>query len=214
MTDYKPKPIMPQGKRQVYAIIGIILFVILVVLLVRKPKDFTSNRPPIESKNQQLATHEKELREEIDRLEALVKTNPDSIQLILSLAQWYQDIAQFEKAIVNYKRYLEKDSTNADARVDMGVSYYQLALKDTEHQRPFFPKAILEIEEALKYSPRHQLGHFNLGIIYLQNGDIEMAQDYLQKCISLNPESPVAQKAKNILDQHIKIQKNKKRKDT
>jgi tetratricopeptide (TPR) repeat protein len=68
-----------------------------------------------------------------------------------------------------------------------------------------FKRAISEMEKALIYSPNHELGNFNLGIVNFQSGNLDKATEYFKKCISINPKSAVAQKAKEILDQHINI---------
>jgi len=47
---------------------------------------------------------------------------------------------------------------NANARIDMAVCYYNMQQ---------FDKAESEILTALKYSPNHQTGFLNLGVIYL-----------------------------------------------
>lgn len=208
MTENKPKPQVVSNKKNAYVVIGIIVLVIIVVLLLRKPAIVNSvTTPPSnqDHENHEGHVHDDAALEEITQLEAFVKAHPDSNSAVLSLAHLYQDNGHFEKAIITYSKYLDKDAKNAEARIDMGVSYYQLAFNDSLNRVTLFRRAIAEMEKALKYSPNHELGNFNLGIVNFQSGNLDKAAEYFNKCISINPKSTVAQKAKEILDQHINV---------
>jgi tetratricopeptide (TPR) repeat protein len=213
MTANNLKLLTISKKNSIFAIIGIIVFVIIVVSLVRKPAQSPLRITPVDNQTQEENVNNNATMVEAKRLEALVNSYPDSIEAILSLAHLYQDVGMSEKAIHLYSRYLEKDPKNADARIDFGVCYFQLSGEDTLEKGTLLKKAIDEMELALKYVPNHQMGHFNLGIVNLQSGNINKAVEYFKKCISLNPKSTIAQKAQQILDQHINNQPNNPRKD-
>jgi tetratricopeptide (TPR) repeat protein len=211
MTANNPK--LLSTKNNIFAIIGIIVFIIIVVWLVRKPVQPVPGSLPVENQTQEENVNNNATMVEAKRLEALLNAYPDSVEAILSLAHLYQDVGMSEKAIHSYSKYLKKDPKNADARIDMGVCYFQLSGEDTLEKVMLLKKAIDEMELALKYSPNHILGHFNLGIVNLQSGNLDEAVHYFKKCISLDPKSPIAQKAQEILDQHIQNQPNNPRKD-
>jgi tetratricopeptide (TPR) repeat protein len=213
MTENNPKLPTLSKKNSIFAIIGIIVFVIIVVWLVRKPAQPLPGMIPVDNPTQEENVNNNATMVEAKRLEDLVNSYPDSIEAMLSLAHLYQDVGMSEKAIHSYSKYLEKDPKNADARIDLGVSYFQLSAEDTLEKLTLLKKAISEMELALKYAPNHLLGHFNLGIVNLQSGNFNEAVEYFKKCISLNPKSPIAQKAQEILDQHIQNQPNNPRKD-
>jgi tetratricopeptide (TPR) repeat protein len=213
MAENNPKLATLSKKNNIFAIIGIIVFVIIIVLLVRKPAQSPPRITPVDNQTQEENVNSNATMAEAKRLEALVNSYPDSIEAMLSLAHLYQDVGMSEKAIHPYSKYLEKDPKNADARIDLGICYFQLSAEDTLEKVTLLKKAIDEMELALKYAPNHQMGHFNLGIVNLQSGDINEAVVYFKKCISLNPKSPIAQKAQNILDQHIQNQRKNQRKD-
>jgi len=84
---------------------------------------------------------------------------------------------------------------NADARVDMGVCYYNLG---------DFKTAISEMETALKYNPHHQIALLNLGIVNLSAGNLKESQDWLEKAVKENPDNDVGKRAKELLDSHAK----------
>lgn len=134
-----------------------------------------------------------EIMAEIEKLRQRVNSNPDDMTSTLRLANLLHDVHIFDQAVEYYRRYLEKNETDPDARVDMGICLFELGRVD---------EAIKEMEKALSYSPNHQLALYNLGIVNLASGNIERAKDYFKRCIDVNPSADVAQKAKRMLEQH------------
>lgn len=131
--------------------------------------------------------------QEINALEEKIKNNPNDYKSLLELAHLKNDSGLYDAAILNYKTYLVKYPENADARVDMGVCYFNL--KD-------YTNAIREMETALKYVPNHQIAHLNLGIVNLAAGNIAKSKEWLQKAYDINPTNEVGQKAENLLKNH------------
>lgn len=129
----------------------------------------------------------------INDLEAKIKQNPEDYASLLQLAHLKNDSGLFEAAIQNYKTYLYKNPKDADARVDMGVCYFNL--KD-------FPNAIMEMETAIKDVPNHQIAHLNLGVVNLAAGNLEKSKEWLKKAVELNPANDVGKKAEQLLNNH------------
>jgi uncharacterized membrane protein YvbJ len=131
--------------------------------------------------------------EEINKLETAVTANPDDLESTLHLAHLLQDSGLYEKAINNYNKYLTKNPENADARVDMAICYYNLGDNTT---------AISEMESALKYQPKHQIAHLNLGIVNLASRNISASKDWFQKTVELDPNSEAGKRAQELLTSH------------
>jgi TolA-binding protein len=129
----------------------------------------------------------------INDLEEKVKENPNDYKSLLELAHLKNDSGLYNAAIINYKTYLEKYPKDADARVDMGVCYFNL--KD-------YTNAIKEMETALKDVPNHQIANLNLGIVNLATGNVEKSKEWLKKAYDLNPTSEVGQRAEQLLKNH------------
>ncbi|MBK7630576.1 MAG: tetratricopeptide repeat protein [Ignavibacteriales bacterium] len=129
----------------------------------------------------------------INDLEAKIKANTEDYKSLLELAHLKNDSGLFEAAIQNYKTYLDKNPEDSDARVDMGVCYFNL--RD-------FTNAIKEMETALKYVPNHQIAQLNLGVVNLSAGNIEKSKEWLKKAYDLNPTSEVGKKAEQLLNNH------------
>jgi tetratricopeptide (TPR) repeat protein len=131
--------------------------------------------------------------EEITKLENQVTANPDDMESTLHLSHLLQDSGLFERAITNYKKYLTKNPDNADARVDMAICYYNLGDNTT---------AISEMETALKYSPKHQIAHLNLGIVNLAARNVDASKEWFKKTTELDPNSEAGKRATELLSSH------------
>lgn len=147
-----------------------------------------NNAPPAKDSGINLAN-----MQQINQLEEEVKNNPKDTEALVNLAHLKNDSGFYDKAIEDYKKYLEMVPADADVRVDMGVCYYNLAKYDF---------AIAEMEKALKYKPNHQIAHLNLGIVNLAVGNIEVSQNWLKKAVQLDPNSEVGKHAKELLESH------------
>lgn len=134
-----------------------------------------------------------EIMAEIERLRERVNSNPDDLASTLRLANLLHDVHIFDQAVMYYRKYLERNEKDPDARVDMGICLFELGKVN---------EAIAEIEKALSYAPNHQLALYNLGVVNLASGNVEKAREYFQRCIDVNPDAEVAQKAKRMLEQH------------
>jgi len=130
---------------------------------------------------------------EIQRLEEAVKQNPNDFQSRLNLAHLLNDSGFFDKAIENYKVYLDKNSNVPDVWVDMGVCYFNLQKNDD---------AIAAMKKAIEINPSHQIGLFNLGIVNFSSGKMDEAKKYWQKAIDVNPNADIAKKAQELINSH------------
>jgi len=131
--------------------------------------------------------------EEINQLEEKLKANPEDMESTLHLSHLLQDAGLYDKAIVSYKKYLEKNPKNADARVDMAICYYNL--ND-------YNNAINEMETAIKYQPSHQLAHLNLGIVNLAAQNLDASKAWFKKAVELDPNSEAGKRAQELLNSH------------
>jgi tetratricopeptide (TPR) repeat protein len=130
---------------------------------------------------------------EMTELENKIKSNPADMESTLHLAHLQQDAKFYEKAIENYKMYLEKNPKDADARVDMGICFYDLG---------DYTSAINEMETALKYQPNHQIACLNLGIVNLTAQNIEASKEWFKKAVAIDPNSEAGKRAQELLKSH------------
>jgi len=145
--------------------------------------------------------------QEIERLQAIVASNPSDAPSLLRLANVLHDNALHDsrfllRAIESYQKYLALQPTNPDARVDLGICYFELGRVDSTNSAKLFDKAIQEMESALRSSPTHQPAAYNLGIVNLNAGNLEQSNKWMKKAMELNPQSELGQRAQRILEQH------------
>jgi tetratricopeptide (TPR) repeat protein/ribosomal protein L40E len=108
---------------------------------------------------------------EINRLEAELKNNPDDPEKLLRLAHLNHDAGFFEKAISYYEKYLSFKPDDNDAEVDLGVCYFELKQYD---------KASSIFEAVIQKNPKHQIAYLNLGIVNLNLGKVVEAKEFFQ----------------------------------
>jgi len=132
---------------------------------------------------------------ELNRLEEEVKNNPGNYESLISLAHQLNDAGFFEKAIDNYEKYLEKFPRDVNVIVDYGVCHYELQN---------FDKAISVLKSALQIEPKHQIAHFNLGIINFAKKDLETARSWWEKTVEIDAHSDVGHKANELLNTQLR----------
>jgi tetratricopeptide (TPR) repeat protein len=110
----------------------------------------------------------------------------------LRLANLFYDRKQYDKAIEWYRRALELDSRNVNARTDLGTAYSYVG-------RP--RDALREYRKSLETDPGHAPTLYNLILVSL-NGthDLGTARDALERLEKLNPNYPGLDSLKQRLD--------------
>jgi tetratricopeptide (TPR) repeat protein len=133
------------------------------------------------------------LVQDIEQLRKIVDSDSTNTEAILRLANLLHDGKFMDQAIIYYKKYLAQNEKDPDARVDLGICYFERGDKD---------KAIAEMKKALTYAPKHQLAYFNLGIVSLGSGNLEEATSWFNKCIEAAPGTETARRARELITQH------------
>ncbi len=157
-------------------------------------KEFPSNQTP------------KVSAAEIEQARQAAEASPGDMSLRLHLANMQQDGGFYLPAIENYKKYLAKEATNANARVDMGVCYYNLGLTDSVHAFDDYSTAVKEMRRAFEQVPSHQPAAFNLGIVFLQMGEMDSSNAWFRRATAINTQTDLGKRAQKILEQHGSVQ--------
>ncbi|MCZ6702241.1 MAG: zinc ribbon domain-containing protein [Ignavibacteria bacterium] len=181
--------------KKIYLIVAVIGIFTIVVLVSSGVFDSNVTTQNIDSSTNQSSGSGINLNniQLINNLEAELNANPDDTKTLLKLADLNNDSGFYEKAIPLYKRYLKKIPSDADARIDMGVCFYNIGNYDA---------SIKEMKTALEHESNHQIGHLNLGVVNLTAGNVDVAKEWFQKAIELGPDTEVGKKAKNLLNSH------------
>lgn len=82
---------------------------------------------------------------------------------------------------------------------DMLIASYLRRAQEFEMKQNF-PRAILELRDALKMDPSSSACHSRLGVIYLKTNQATMAKIHFNKALELNPQDAVALEGKRRLE--------------
>lgn len=143
---------------------------------------------------------------DIAPFEKAVEAHPNDFKALLQLANVLHDNRAFGRAIEAYKKYLAQFPKDPDARVDLGICYFQLGQADSTQTGRFFALALQEMEAAYKANPTHQPAAFNIGIVNLNTGNLEESNKWFKRTVELNKNSDLGVRAQRILEQHSIIQ--------
>ena len=180
--------------KKILIISSVVLLIFIIALIATGVFDSGVNQSvtQVNTQSQDSGVNMANMKEITD-LENKVAANPEDMESTLHLAHLLQDSGLFEKAITNYKKYLSKNPENADARVDMAICFYNLNDYNT---------SIAEMETALKYQPKHQIAHLNLGIVNLSARNLEASKEWFQKTVEIDPNSEAGKRAQELLTSH------------
>lgn len=117
---------------------------------------------------------------------AYLPNDPENEKLNLAIANLLDDGSEKTESAVYYKKALEINPKNVDARVD-----YATVLIQTEAPM----NAITELNKALELDPNHQIANLNLGIMNYTIARYDKAKEFFLKAKNLNPSSPAGLKA-------------------
>jgi tetratricopeptide (TPR) repeat protein len=135
-------------------------------------------------------------------LEREVAENPGDVHAKLRLANALQDNGAYSRAIELYKDYLGVHAEDPDARVDLGICYFELARTDSTHSGAFLDLAIKEMTTAFEGTQQHQPAAFNLGIVYLTAGNLEESTRWFERAAALDSSSALGRRSRQLLEQH------------
>jgi Tetratricopeptide repeat len=113
---------------------------------------------------------------------AQLKSKPNDAKLLNQIGIVYRSAHQFDEAQQYFQKSLAIDPKNADVRTDMAACMFYAGDVDG---------AISQLQQALKYDPKHPGALMNLGIIqWKAKNDVPDALASWQKLLKLNPDFP------------------------
>jgi len=186
---------------RLWQVISIVAVGALLVVLAWSELSRDTSAPPAQT----AAPMQSQQVVDIAPLERAVAENPDDVHARLALANALQDNGAYARAIELYKDYLATHPEDPDARVDMGICYFELARTDSVHGGAFYDLAISEMTSAFERMPTHQSAAFNLGIVYLTGGNLEQSNKWFERAAALDSSSSLGRRAKQMLAQHRMI---------
>ena len=194
----------PGRKFEPWQVVSAVAVVVLVGYFVST--EISRDRPRIEGRPPQGGLAPAQMPVDIAPFEKAVEENPDDPRALLKLANVLQDAGDMPRAIGFYRKYLEIESDNPDARVDLGICYFELARADTVHGGALYEAAIREMEAAFERDSTHQHAAFNLGVVHLSFGNLEESTRWFRQAVELDGSSDLGVRARHLLEQHAVTQ--------
>ena len=122
------------------------------------------------------------------------QVKPDDYEVIVKIGNNYFDSKQFEKAENWYEKALAKKPDDVNVRTDLGITF-------VERENPELDRAVKEFQTSLQTNPNHEPTLYNLGVAYYKKGDVAETEKILTRLESVNPDSQLAAKLKQIVSE-------------
>ena len=133
-------------------------------------------------------------------LKSPLDANPDGFKENLDMGNFLFDNKRFEEALNHYNKALKIEPQNCDVMVDVGVCYFNM--NNIDEAKRYFTNA-------LKINSEHPNALYNLGVVASQTGDMKLMLESWEKLVEVEPESELAQTAKQMIDQVKKSMSDK-----
>lgn len=142
---------------------------------------FTGYQLDAERQSANMREQPADAEQHIRQIEQLVQKNPGDSDLWFHLGNACYDARQPDKAITAYRRGLELDADNVNARTDLGTMYRLTGQ---------FEQALHEYDLVIARDPRHKNARFNKGIVlYYDLGRKEEALTVWKALVGVLPDA-------------------------
>lgn len=119
------------------------------------------------------------IKEGVPYLESLTKSAPANAAVLYNLGICYNELGQFDEAVIRLKRCVQLDPMHAHAWVGIGNAYYRMK----KHEQ-----ALEAFEKAVELDPNDGYTHRNLGGILIGFKRVDEAIVHLRKALKLMPD--------------------------
>lgn len=123
------------------------------------------------------------LRKSIEPLRKATAIDTSYSRAHHELAQVYERLGDYEKAIIRYKLALETDSNSAESWIRLGGLYYQ---------KEELIQAKNCFIQALSLAPQSVPAHIQLGLVYVKEANYPLAMTELQTALGFSPTNEIA----------------------
>jgi tetratricopeptide (TPR) repeat protein len=113
------------------------------------------------------------------RSTAVTPQNPDDLQALFANAVRRQQAGDVEGAIADYRKFLESQPRNVEARSNLGAALVRQGLLED---------AVKEYQEALAVDPGRTAVRFNLAVALQKSGQLAQAAEELRRVIRDRPD--------------------------
>ena len=126
-----------------------------------------------------------------------IQLNPYFTDAHNHLGLAYRETQQYDKALEEFATALNDKSFRSPEKIHFNIGHLYLA-------RKMYPEAIASFQKAIQLSPAYLRGILGLGTAYARSGQKGLADKELQKVVALDPDSPEAAEARQMLGLKVK----------
>ena len=123
------------------------------------------------------------IAEGVPYLESLTKSAPANSAVLYNLGICYNELGQYDEAVIRLKRAVQLDPQHAHAWVGIGNAYYRMRKHD---------QALQAYEKAVQLDPNDGYTHRNLGGLLIGFKRLDEAIVHLRKALELMPDDQQA----------------------
>ncbi|MEO1051841.1 MAG: tetratricopeptide repeat protein [Bacteroidota bacterium] len=140
-----------------------------------------------------------EYQQAVDAYTEYLKLNPADLKTIYNRGRAYEELQQYEKALVDFNTVLKKDPLNASAYISVGKDFY--------YRKSDYENAHYNFDLAIKYDKNNPNALYLRGKANQKLGNLDDALDDYNSALSINDNLAEAYMARGSL----KIFKKQKR---
>ncbi len=116
---------------------------------------------------------------------------PENVAVKINLSSVYILAGQHARAVPILEEAAALEPDNENVWINLAAAYLGKLPFATKEKRE---KALAAFQEALRINPRAYSVHYNIALIFHEQGDIEQARFYFQEALRSNPEDRDAQR--------------------
>ncbi len=126
-----------------------------------------------------------------------IKINPYYTDAHNHLGLVYRETKEYDRALEEFRAALRDKSYRSPERIHLNIGYLYLALNN-------YPDAIASFQKSVTLNPKYLRGILGLGTAYSRAGQKDQADRELSKVVALDPDSPEAAEARQLLAGKVK----------
>ena len=123
-------------------------------------------------------------KEAIPHLERARRLESDNVAVLINLGGAYVMAGRHRAAIPPLEKARRFEPDNAMIWINLGAAYLGNPVLATQEQQM---RAIQAFERALELNPMAPNVHYNLGLIFVDRGDNELAEAAFERALQANP---------------------------
>ena len=120
-----------------------------------------------------------------------VKKNPEDVEALAMLGDFYFDARQYKEAVEHYKKTLQLNPADGDTYNDLGLAQFYLGRND---------EALKTLEDGVSAAPDYQRIYLTYGFVLSSLKENEEAVKVWKQAVEMDPDSSVGKEAKKFLE--------------